>query len=346
MITINNTQYVHFLEQADALRQSGLLCDAIISVRNQVFRAHRLVLTCVSRRLAKQLALGGSHGPVHCSLESVSPRTFKQVLDFAYRRELEVTQDDLQLLLRAAEVLEMRLLEEQCRTQLESIHCKSCETGGEGGTQMEQKLRGGPVHGEKLGETAGQAHDVIFIEDLSPSDPAKTPDGPQLSLKKAGPHSSSAIPFNRVSVISSPSFSHPWTFPGTWKSASSLKRLEDYSGFIPFRSLQQADKSAMPYIFSSSTQHVLPVLSHFQSSVAYSGLNYTQGLYAGSMGIGSRIKQGLLKRKKSLERTCSSSEPRSVCVVLISHFLNSLYQTQQSPPCFSFSNVFFLYTAA
>lgn len=316
MITINNTQYVHFLEQADALRHSGLLCDAIISVRNQVFRAHRLVLACVSRRLAKQLALGGSDGPVHCSLESVSPRTFKQVLDFAYTRELEVTRDDLQLLLRAAEVLEIRLLEEQCRTQLEGIHYKSSEVGEEGGKQTELKPRGGPVQGEKLGETVAEAHGSVVIEDISPSDPAKTPDSPQPLVKKARPPSSSAIPFDRVSVISSPSFSHPWTFP------SSLRRLADYSGFIPFHSLQQADQAAMPYLFSGSTQHMLPLLgSHFQSSVAYSNLNYAQGLYAGSLGIGSRIKQGLLKRKKSQERIRQGSEPRSVCVIF--HLLNS-----------------------
>lgn len=331
MITITNTQYVHFLEQADALRRSGLLCDAIISVRNQVFRAHRLVLACVSRRLAKQLALGGNDGPVRYSLESVSPRTFKQVLDFAYTRELEVTRDDLQLLLMAAEVLEMRLLEEQCRTQLENIHYKSSEVGEESGKQTEQKLRGGPAPGEKLGETVGEVCDSIVIEDISPSDPAKTPNSPQPSLKKARSPTSSATPFDRVSVISrhagsSTSFSAPWTFPITWKSTNTLRSLGDYSGLFPFPHLQQADQSAMPYLFSSSTQHVLPLRgSHFQSSaMAYSDLNYTQGFYVGSMGIGSRIKQGLLKRKKSQERTFQTSEPRSVCAVLTIHFVNSL----------------------
>lgn len=315
MITINNTQYVHFLEQADALRRSGLLCDAIISVSNQVFRAHRLVLACVSRRLAKQLALEGSEGLVRCSLESVSPRTFKQVLDFAYTRELEVSRDDLQLLLRAAELLEMWPLEEQCRTQLEGMQPECSEVGEESGKQTEQKLTRSPVQGEKLAETAGEACDSTGV---SPSDPAKSPHSPEGSAKKARAPSSAAAPFDRVSVISrhagsSTSFSSPWTFPSTWKSAGTLRRLADISGFIPFPPLQQTDQSAMPYLFSS-TQHVLPLLgSHFQSSaVAYSDLNYTRGLYARSTGIGSRIKQGLLKRKKSQERSFPSSEPRSV----------------------------------
>lgn len=348
MITINNTQYVHFLEQADALRRAGLLCDAIISVRNQVFRAHRLVLACASRRLAKQLALEASDGLVRCSLESVSPRTFMQVLDFAYTRELEVTRDDLQPLLRAAEVLEMRPLEEQCRTQLESVRDKSSEVGEEGGEHTEQKLKRGPDEGEM-----GEVRDSAVIEDISPSDP-KAPDSPQPSVKKARLPSSSAVSFDRVSVISrhtgsSPSYSSYspyWTFPNTWKSASALKRLVDSSGFAPFHPLQQADQSAVPYLLSSSTQHVLPLLgSHFQSSaVALSDLDYTWGLHGGSTAIRSRIKQGLLKSKKSQEGTFQTSEPRSVSIVLIIHFLNSLKQANLSTAIFPISKVFPLHS--
>lgn len=325
MITINNTQYVHFLEQADTLRRAGLLCDAIISVRNQVFRAHRLVLACVSRRLAKQLALEESEGPVRCSLESVSPRTFKQVLDFAYTRELEVTRDDLQLLLKAAEVLEMQPLEEQCRTKLESIHDRSSQVGEEGGKHRKQKLKRGPVEGEKPGETVGEVCDGAVIRDTAPSEP-KTPDSPQPSVKKARLPSSSAVPCDRVSVISrhvgsSPTYSSSWTFPSTWRSASALRRLVDYSGLAPFHPLQQADPLAMPYHFSSSTQHVLPLLgSRFQSSaVAFSDLNYTRGLYAGSTGTRSRIKQGLVKSKKSQEGTFQTSEQRSVSIECLHH---------------------------
>lgn len=323
MITINNTQYVHFLEQADALRRAGLLCDAIISVRNQVFRAHRLVLACVSRRLAKQLAREESDGPVRCSLESVSPRTFKQVLDFAYTRELEVTRDDLQLLLKAAVVLEMQPLEEQCRTQLERIHDRSGQVGEDGGKHRKQKLKRGPVEGEKPGETVGEVCDSAVIGDTSPPEP-KTPDSPQPSVKKARLPSSSAVPCDRVSVISrhvgsSPSYSSSWTFPSTWKSASALRRLVDYSGFVPFHPLQQADPSAMPYHFSETTH--LPLLSsRFQSSaVAFSDLNYTRGLYAGSTGTRSRVKQGQVKSKKSQEGTFQTSEQRSVSTECLNH---------------------------
>lgn len=325
MITISNTQYVHFLEQADALRRAGLLCDTVISVRNQVFRAHRLVLACVSRRLAKQLALEEGDGPVRCSLESVSPRTFKQVLDFAYTRELEVTRDDLQPLLKAAEVLEMQPLEEQCRTQLESTRDRSSRGGEEGGKHRKQKLKRGPVEGQKPGETLGEVCGGAVIGDTSPSE---TPGSPQPSVKKARLPSSPAAPCDRVSVISrhtgsGPSYSSSWAFPSTWKSAGALRRLADYSGFVPFHPLQQADPSAVPYHFSSGAQHVLPLLgSRFQSSAAaFSDLSYARGLYAGSTGTRSRIKQGPAKSKKGQEGTFQTSEQRSVSVLII-HFWN------------------------
>lgn len=326
MIRINNTQYVHFLEQADALRRSGMMCDVVISVRNQIFRAHRLVLACASRRLAEKLALGGDEGPVRCTLESFSPHTFKQVLDFTYTRELEVTRDDLQLLLRAAEVLEMQPLEEQCRTQLEIIHCKSGvvdRTGEESGKISEQKLREGPVQDGKLTESVGEECDSIIIGDISPVDPDKTRDSPQPPVKKARTPSSSVTQFDRVSVISrhtgsSATFSCPWTFP------SSL-RVAEYSGFVPFHPVQHPGQGAVPYSLSSITPNVLPLLGpHFQSSVvAYSDINsaYAQSFYARSDGIESIIKQGLLRRKG---RSFQSSESRSVTLFLLSHSLHSL----------------------
>uniref|UniRef100_A0A3B5KVQ9 BTB domain-containing protein n=1 Tax=Xiphophorus couchianus TaxID=32473 RepID=A0A3B5KVQ9_9TELE len=131
MIRINNTQYYHFLQQADVLRQSGSFCDAIISVQSQTFRAHRLVLACASRALAQHLAKGNADSPAHCTLEYFSPHTFQQVLDFTYTQALEVPVKDLQQLLRAAQVLEMQLLEDQCLKQLDSLKAREKDKNGE-----------------------------------------------------------------------------------------------------------------------------------------------------------------------------------------------------------------------
>lgn len=339
MIRINNTQYFHFLQQADALRRSGSLCDAIISVKSQTFRAHRLVLACASRRLAQQLAQGDIDSPVHCTLEYFSPRTFQQVLDFTYMQTLEVSVDDLHLLLRAAQLLEMQPLEDQCRKQLDNLHHRAREQSKrreithvkeekESAEEADQMQKGSPVQEEKLQEASPPvkgANDSIVMENLSLSDPPENHNSPPSPRKKPRLPPVSAVTYDRDSVITRPagsssSFSSPWTFPtNMWSPVSTLRRIaENYSNLVADHPLQSPNQSSVAYPLSLTNPHMFPLLgSHFQSSVmAYSGFHprYTQNLYAGSTGMGSIIKQGLLKRKRPSQRaftgTVQTSEPR------------------------------------
>ncbi|KAI3360927.1 hypothetical protein L3Q82_013135 [Scortum barcoo] len=324
MMRITNTQYFHFLEQADALRRSGSLCDAIISVKSQTFRAHRLVLACASRRLAQQLAQGDKDSPVHCTLEYFSPHTFQQVLDFTYTQTLEVSMDDLHLLLRAAQLLEMQPLEDQCRKHLDSLHCRAGELSNreeiadvkdkkESAEETDQKQKESPVQEEKLQGASPPVKDAsssIVMENLS--DPAKNHNSPPSPRKKPRQAPVSAVTYDRDSVITRParsssSFSSPWTFPtNMWSSLSTLRRIENYSNLVAAHPLQSPNQSSVPYPFSLTNPHMFPLLSsHFQSSVmGYSGFHpcYTQNLYTGSTGMGNIIKQGLLKRKKPSQR--------------------------------------------
>ncbi|KAM7382733.1 hypothetical protein PAMP_002450 [Pampus punctatissimus] len=329
MIRINNTQYFHFLQQADALRRSGLFCDAIISVKSQIFKAHRLVLACASRTLAQQLAQGDVDSPVHCTLEYVLPRTFQQVLDFTYTQTLEVSVDDLHLLLRAAQLLEMQPLEDQCRNQLDTLDYREADKRRgitdvkeekESAEEMDQKKRGNLVQEEKLRETSPpvkEVSDSTVTKNLYPLDPAKSHNSPSSPRKKPRLSPTTAKPNGRDSVITRPvtsasSFSSPWLFPtNMWNSVSTLKRIaENYSTLIAAHPLQPPNQSSVAYPISFSTPHMFPLLgSHFQtpahSSVrGYSSFHprYTPNLYAGSTGMGSIIKQGLLKRKKNSQR--------------------------------------------
>lgn len=341
MIRINNTQYFHFLQQADALRRSGTLCDAIISVKSQTFRAHRLVLACASRRLAQQLTQGDPDSLVHCTLEYFSPRTFQQVLDFTYTQTLEVSENDLHLLLRAAQLLEMQPLEDQCRKQLDNLDYTAREDGKrreitcikeeeEGSAEEnDQKQKGSPVQEEKLQEASSsveEANDCIIMENLSLSDPAKNPDSPPSPRKKPKLPPVSAPSSNRDSVITRPassssSFSSPWTFPpNMWSSVSTLRQIaENYSSLIAAHPLQSPNQSSVAYPFSLSAPHMFPLFSsRFQTPVhssvmGYSGFypRYTQNLYAGSTGMGSIIKQSLLKRKKPSQRVFTGAAQTS-----------------------------------
>uniref|UniRef100_A0A3Q1C3W0 BTB domain-containing protein n=1 Tax=Amphiprion ocellaris TaxID=80972 RepID=A0A3Q1C3W0_AMPOC len=327
MIRLDNTQYFHFLQQADALRRSGTLCDAIISVKSQTFRAHRLVLACVSRTLAQQLAQGDIDSPVHCTLENFSPHTFEQVLDFTYTQALEVSVDDLRLLLRAARQLEMQLLEDQCQKQLDSLSYRAGEEheSGENTDVKEEKeekdQKQSPVSEEKLQEACSPV-EKAHIAMKNP-----TQNNPQSPRKK--PRLSPTV-HNRDSLISRPtasssSFSSPWTFSANmWDSVSTLRRIaQNYSDLIAAHPIQSPNQSSVAYPFSLSTPHMFPLLSpHFQtpgqnSVMGCSGFHprYTQNLYAGSARMGSIIKQGLLKRKKPNQRAfigtnVQTGEPR------------------------------------
>lgn len=332
MIRLNNTQYVHFLQQADALRRSGSLCDAIISVKSQTFRAHRLVLACASRRLAQQLAQGDIDSPVHCTLEYFSPRTFQQVLDFTYTQTLEVSVDDLRLLLRAAQLLEMQPLEDQCRKQLDNLHYRAREESNrreitdvkeEKESAEETKQKEGK-HGETSPPVEEESNSIV-VENLPPSDAAKNHNCPASPRKKHRLSPAPTTPYNRDSVSTRPasstsSYSSPWTFPThMWSSVSTLRRIaENYSNLVAAHPLQSPNQSSVAHPFSLSTPHMFPLLSpHFPSSImGYSGFHprYAQNLCAGSAGMGSMIKQGLLKRKKPSQRaftgTVQTSEPR------------------------------------
>lgn len=316
MIRIDNPQYFHFLQQADALRRSGSLCDAVILVHSQTFRAHRLVLACASMRLAQQLAVGETDRPLQLALDHLSPRTFQQVLDFIYTQALEVSEGDLRLLLEAARLLEMKLLEDQCQKQLDDLHCPDRPFLTITAVKKEKEDSAGRRGRE---EQEGPAEDKTTAETLpsvdpdmtSTTGPSRRPNSPQ-SLRKRPRSPPAPNSHIRESVItrsinSASTFPSPWTFPNMWSSSSTLRCLaESYPSLLAVRPLPPSPSSSITYPFSFTTPHVFPLLgSRFQSSAkAYSDYQagYAPNLYSGSAGIRHRMKQGLLKRKKQGQR--------------------------------------------
>ncbi|XP_060906675.1 zinc finger and BTB domain-containing protein 16-A [Labrus mixtus] len=319
MIRISNPQYFHFLEQADYLRRSGSLCDAVISVKSQTFRAHRLVLACASRKLAQQLAQGVTDNPVHCTLEYFSPHTFQQVLDFTYTQTLEVSVEDLHLLLRAAQLLEMQLLEDQCRKQLFNLHCRARsqeitdvkEQEEQEENEEDQKPKRSQVYEERLGQKSSPVEEEgcdIIAENSTPSDPAKNHNCPQSQIEKP---KVSPVSYNKDSVITRPatsssSFSPPWILPANlWSSMSTLRRIAEYSNLVAAHPLQPQSQ------FSLSTPHIFPLFGpHYQSSIVDCSAfhpQYRQNFYPGSKETGDIIKQGVLKRKRLRQRAFTGS---------------------------------------
>ncbi|XP_062872368.1 zinc finger and BTB domain-containing protein 16-A [Trichomycterus rosablanca] len=105
------------LQKANQMRLSGTLCDVVIMVDSQEFHAHRTVLACVS----KMFEILFHRNSQHYTLDFLSPKTFQQILEYAYTATLQAKLEDLDDLLYAAEILEIEYLEEQCLKILETI---------------------------------------------------------------------------------------------------------------------------------------------------------------------------------------------------------------------------------
>ncbi|XP_042327034.1 LOW QUALITY PROTEIN: zinc finger and BTB domain-containing protein 16 [Sceloporus undulatus] len=118
MIQLQNPSHATgLLQKANQMRLAGTLCDVVILVDSQEFHAHRTVLACTS----KMFEILFHRSSQHYTLDFLSPKTFQQILEYAYTATLQAKVEDLDDLLYAAEILEIEYLEEQCLKILETI---------------------------------------------------------------------------------------------------------------------------------------------------------------------------------------------------------------------------------
>ncbi|XP_056140688.1 zinc finger and BTB domain-containing protein 16-A isoform X2 [Lampris incognitus] len=118
MIQLQNPNHpTALLQKANQMRLAGTLCDVVIMVDSQEFHAHRTILACTS----KMFEILFHRSSQHYTLDFLSPKTFQQILEYAYTAMLQAKVEDLDDLLYAAEILEIEYLEEQCLKILETI---------------------------------------------------------------------------------------------------------------------------------------------------------------------------------------------------------------------------------
>ncbi|KAG8008462.1 Zinc finger and BTB domain-containing protein 16-A, partial [Nibea albiflora] len=143
MIQLQNPNHpTALLQKANQMRLAGTLCDVVIMVDSQEFHAHRTVLACTS----KMFEILFHRSSQHYTLDFLSPKTFQQILEYAYTATLQAKVEDLDDLLYAAEILEIEYLEEQCLKILETIQ-SSDENDVEvnvndGGTEDDDERKG------------------------------------------------------------------------------------------------------------------------------------------------------------------------------------------------------------
>nr|XP_021488983.1 zinc finger and BTB domain-containing protein 16 [Meriones unguiculatus] len=139
MIQLQNPSHpTGLLCKANQMRLAGTLCDVVIMVDSQEFHAHRTVLACTS----KMFEILFHRNSQHYTLDFLSPKTFQQILEYAYTATLQAKAEDLDDLLYAAEILEIEYLEEQCLKILETIQASDDNdteaTMAEGGGEEEE----------------------------------------------------------------------------------------------------------------------------------------------------------------------------------------------------------------
>ncbi|XP_069465480.1 zinc finger and BTB domain-containing protein 34 [Ambystoma mexicanum] len=110
------------LSQLNELRLQGKLCDIIVHIQGQPFRAHKAVLAASSPYFRDHSALSTMSG---LSISVIkNPTVFEQLLSFCYTGTMSLQLKDVVSFLTAASFLQMQCVIDKCTKILESIHSK------------------------------------------------------------------------------------------------------------------------------------------------------------------------------------------------------------------------------
>ncbi|CAB1319701.1 unnamed protein product [Coregonus sp. 'balchen'] len=110
------------LNQLNELRLQGKLCDIIVHIQGQPFRAHKAVLAASSPYFRDHSALGTMSG---LSISVIkNPEVFEQLLAFCYTGRMSLQLKDVISFLTAASFLQMQAVIDKCTQILEGIHSK------------------------------------------------------------------------------------------------------------------------------------------------------------------------------------------------------------------------------
>ncbi|XP_036394472.1 zinc finger and BTB domain-containing protein 16-A [Megalops cyprinoides] len=306
MVQLHNRQYPHLLRHADKLRQSGVLCDTVVVVDGQAFQAHGVVLACASKKLEQQLRDAEDGPRRQCTISNLSPRTFQQILDYAYRETLEVCAGDLRELLRAAELLEMRPLEEQCLEQLKMVTGAGQvpEAPGVASAGGEAPSSEGSPRVASLEEHS----DVEVVE----ASPCTSPGGEKKTKPDDVPPQAAPAP-PRVSVIASAATSVPSKLG--WSSVTPQGMAHTSTDFMAIRSFQSSRPLlaySIPYSAPVCSLYPSPSMTQVHDSIlGYAGLFHPlhHGLLPAAQKLGVTIKQDPLGKKASFDATLIGNVP-------------------------------------
>ncbi|XP_061594841.1 zinc finger and BTB domain-containing protein 37 [Cololabis saira] len=128
------------LSHLNQLRVQGRLCDIVVNVQGQSFRAHKVVLAASSPYFRDHMSLSQMST---VSLTVIrNPSVFEQLLSFCYTGRLCLQLADIISYLTAASFLQMQHIIDRCTQILEGIHLKISLADMDEEPREEEPVRG------------------------------------------------------------------------------------------------------------------------------------------------------------------------------------------------------------
>ncbi|RWS15867.1 actin-binding protein IPP-like protein [Dinothrombium tinctorium] len=112
----------------DAYRRKGRFCDVEIKVGLEVFKGHKVILSASSPYFEAMLTYGLKEEQTSfIEIHDIQPKIFETILEFLYKGEINIREDNVQELLAAANMLQLQQIVNYCcnflSKQLDPSNC-------------------------------------------------------------------------------------------------------------------------------------------------------------------------------------------------------------------------------
>ncbi|XP_005147300.2 kelch-like protein 3 isoform X2 [Melopsittacus undulatus] len=127
-VTVNPSHMRKAFKVMNELRSKRLLCDVVIVAETVEMEAHRVVLAACSPYFCAMFTGDMSESKAKkIEIKDVDGQTLRKLIDYIYTAEIEVTEENVQVLLPAASLLQLMDVRKNCCDFLQSqLHPTNC----------------------------------------------------------------------------------------------------------------------------------------------------------------------------------------------------------------------------
>ena len=125
---MTGTHFFEIMQGLNDLRQHYILCDVMLEVNEGLVPAHRAVLASFSPYFRIMFTTGLEECQKRdVKINGVDTESLKTLVDFAYTGKINITRDNVQKLLPAADLFELPNVRQMCSEYLaEELHPSNC----------------------------------------------------------------------------------------------------------------------------------------------------------------------------------------------------------------------------